>query len=1757
MKKRRIGLLLSALMVMTMISGIYPVQAAGEKVLINDDYSTLTAGASVANLGWTEKDGETYGTLTSVEGALKLQGGTSATGSNKKGVNRSLEHYDRTFAASGTAEETRTAVRSSHLKGIYDVEFTAKFSSSKAGNGIWADVNGYRDASALTSVGRVAVASGGFSVYNNKLTNTSNSRAVIYTDIGTYHKVRLRLNTNTGTYQIFLDDNTVASMATGTEKDTFPMTSWGAPTAVHYIADSFYMFADAANATAELKTFKVSEVEKDTDNAVEKALAALTIDKLTASPSNVTEAISLPNAIEGIDGLETVTWTSSKPEVISADGQTVVRQSTDTDVILTAKITESEHSFTKYKEFKLTVPATSSEKQWNLKAWMHFDKNTPDAILQKQDSYPNMIIEKTDDGVVLSQAATTQRADLYIPLKESAAADAAAVTLNDGRYYLEVTYRLDDLTKGKVSSIVRGNSAAGANSAGNGPALNHTAGKITDVDGLVTATADLVQGETATYGLELDLDGTNKGYFKLYADGKLVGNETTTQWKWSAAAVDTLAIMLDNYTDGKLTLQEIKAWKYEEGTTAIMPTYTPRPTVTPESKPLTGLGTVIYEQDFSQPEIDAETHMASGWIVSEDMQSMTTHTAEDSALKITKTAEAGSGNAESLSMHFPLKIYTTPYDAATHSAVYTDELFGKYHLELNVKTHITGSQLAAVGFSKKSGETLAKGAAVSMKKSQADVWIATGDTRVIETDGTPNDKESQLIYSLDTNTTDQWKVRYGDLAQKTLDQNWGGLAGIYLAMKPSNSANEYMMIRSARIYEEEKYTVSEETALDTALAALTIADLTETPDAVTANLNSLPDTAGDKSVVWTSNLPNVISDSGVVTRPVGDDVNVVLTAKVSGSVMSKYKEFYVTVKGETDPQQVLRAAAEKLTKTDLTDESTDNISKNLKTLPSKGAYNTTITWKSSDTTVMADDGTLVKMGSNAKLPVTMTATLSYGGATLDKMFDLQIAIDFTQGLYTLYETDFTGTEIADTVTQSAGVGTIRQENGKLLLDRTGTNGGTATTVRIYPALDDTALKVTGEMILEAEMRLPADCEKAEFIPYDSSGNRIFTIYTGKGSGGHGYTYVCRTTETGDAVHTRVEATTSDLTLKIKARINLDTKRLTLQVDDNDGSGWKTLADNQYIREDATNLSYIEINGVDNGNYTNTGIVEIGGVKVTVNKGYVPQYIVDSVDYYSPVTKLKGYVSGDIALVTKALTGTKVTWSTSRPEVLANDGKLQEITQDEGNIVLTFRLEMADDPTIYAEKVFDPLTAIYIPKGNLAVGATAKSNVSSKNGCGAENAIDGNVGTNWETMKWTNASDPALTVDFGKLQVFNQIMLKEAMISDTYPLRGFVIETSTDGKTYTELTSGTTLGENVQYLSVKETLARYIRFRVTKKVATSNVGLAELQVFLSGGEAAQVQADLLILQYQLGNLKGLSANVELPQTGVLYGTKFVYTSSDTGVFANDGTVIRPSNTTAGTLTVTAYAKTGEDAGTPVYKTEKTAEVGYAFSVLGSVGGNGGTIIGGGGGSKGGSVGAALPTGAAVNSDLGNESGSESTGSFRDVPGNHWAYHYIETLKSRRIIGGDENGNFNPEAQVTREEFLKMLMNALQISIGNSNAPQFEDVSESDWFYEYVAKGVELGIVTGISDTAFGAGNRITREDMTVLCVRAAEIAKRILAQTETEKTFSDTEQISAYARESVRAMQQSGIIGGYADGSFGPKQFATRAEAAKIICAMMD
>lgn len=167
-------------------------------------------------------------------------------------------------------------------------------------------------------------------------------------------------------------------------------------------------------------------------------------------------------------------------------------------------------------------------------------------------------------------------------------------------------------------------------------------------------------------------------------------------------------------------------------------------------------------------------------------------------------------------------------------------------------------------------------------------------------------------------------------------------------------------------------------------------------------------------------------------------------------------------------------------------------------------------------------------------------------------------------------------------------------------------------------------------------------------------------------------------------------------------------------------------------------------------------------------------------------------------------------------------------------------------------------------------------------------------------------------------------------------------------------------------------------------------------------------------------------------------------------------------------------------------------------------------------------------------------------FNDLENYAWAKEAINALAESEIINGKGDMLYCPQDFVTREEFASILVKAFDIKKGEKEA-NFADVVSGAWYENNVKLAASAGIVTGKGDGSFGIGEKITRQDMAVMIARA----KNLISENTTER-FADDAEISDYAKMSVYAAKNAGIISGVGDNTFNPQGFATRAEAAMVV-----
>ncbi len=185
--------------------------------------------------------------------------------------------------------------------------------------------------------------------------------------------------------------------------------------------------------------------------------------------------------------------------------------------------------------------------------------------------------------------------------------------------------------------------------------------------------------------------------------------------------------------------------------------------------------------------------------------------------------------------------------------------------------------------------------------------------------------------------------------------------------------------------------------------------------------------------------------------------------------------------------------------------------------------------------------------------------------------------------------------------------------------------------------------------------------------------------------------------------------------------------------------------------------------------------------------------------------------------------------------------------------------------------------------------------------------------------------------------------------------------------------------------------------------------------------------------------------------------------------------------------------------------------------------------------------------------GEESSEEVKGQtgFNDLKSVPWAKDSILVLQNLGVVSGDGSGAFYPDMAVTREEFLKMAMQAAGIEIGGK-AASFSDVDPDAWYYDYVAAAYEMGIVNGMEDGTFGIGQEITRADMAVMLDRILKNIGIEIIPEQNAYVFDDYMTIPKYARESITTLCQGGLMNGVGDNRFDAPASATRAESAVAI-----
>lgn len=175
--------------------------------------------------------------------------------------------------------------------------------------------------------------------------------------------------------------------------------------------------------------------------------------------------------------------------------------------------------------------------------------------------------------------------------------------------------------------------------------------------------------------------------------------------------------------------------------------------------------------------------------------------------------------------------------------------------------------------------------------------------------------------------------------------------------------------------------------------------------------------------------------------------------------------------------------------------------------------------------------------------------------------------------------------------------------------------------------------------------------------------------------------------------------------------------------------------------------------------------------------------------------------------------------------------------------------------------------------------------------------------------------------------------------------------------------------------------------------------------------------------------------------------------------------------------------------------------------------------------------------------------------------HWANSQLQSLIALGIISGDEQGRINPDAQVTRAEFSAMLVRALRLENSPIIQGRFHDVPADSWCFNPVNIIADAGIVEGYQANLFGPHDPISREQMTVMIIRALQQQGKLPLPEQEHASilapFIDRQAISSWATAAVSKSVELGLMEGRGNEAFAPQAHASRAEAGVIILRLLE
>lgn len=149
-------------------------------------------------------------------------------------------------------------------------------------------------------------------------------------------------------------------------------------------------------------------------------------------------------------------------------------------------------------------------------------------------------------------------------------------------------------------------------------------------------------------------------------------------------------------------------------------------------------------------------------------------------------------------------------------------------------------------------------------------------------------------------------------------------------------------------------------------------------------------------------------------------------------------------------------------------------------------------------------------------------------------------------------------------------------------------------------------------------------------------------------------------------------------------------------------------------------------------------------------------------------------------------------------------------------------------------------------------------------------------------------------------------------------------------------------------------------------------------------------------------------------------------------------------------------------------------------------------------------------------------------FTDVEG-HWFSESVANATTKGYVDGYEDGSFRPDLEVSRAEFVKMVVSSNKLPVERSGS--------GEWFEPYMKTAIDSGILSNSDFAQQDVHTPISRVEMAKISLRAVK---------------SDFKNKPIDDATSMIEATQLGLVQGLAYGELSPKGQTTRAQSVTIV-----